>query len=230
MNVTASIEESKFSLKKLFMIALALLGDQAYAQGIYTCVDARGRTITADRPIMECLDRTQRELSRTGLIKRHIGPTLTANEQVLENEKNKLLAEQRAKEAEEKRRDRALLQRYPTREAHDLERAAAIVQVDEVIKAARKRMRELLDQSTAIASEFEFYVKDPSRVPTVLKLRRQDNESSLLMQQKFMADQELEKKRINQRFDDELGKLRQLWELRGTAVNPGADSPDGAGR
>lgn len=208
------------------MIALALLGDQACAD-IYTCVDARGRTITADRPIMECLDRAQRELTRSGLVKRHIGPTLTANEQVLENEKNKLVAEQRAREAEEKRRDRALLQRYPTREAHELERAASIVQIDDVIKAARKRMRDLLDQNRAIASELEFYVKDPSRVPIQLKLRQQDNESSLLGQRKYMADQELEKKRINQRFDDELGKLTQLWILRGTPVNLTGGSPDG---
>lgn len=210
------------------MIALALLGGQACA-AIYTCVDAKGRTITADRPIIECLDRAQRELSRFGLVKRHIGPTLTANELALENEKNKLIAEQHAKEAEEKRRDRALLQRYPTREAHDLERAASIVQVDDILNAARKRMRDLLDQSKAIASEFEFYAKDPSRAPIQLKLRRQDNESSLQGQKKYMADQELEKKRINQRFDDELGKLTQLWLLRGTPVNLTGGSPDGSG-
>ena len=183
------------------MIALAFLGGQACSQGIYTCVDAKGRTITADRPIIECLDRPQRELTRSGLVKRHIGPTLTANEQALEDEKNKLVADQRAREIEEKRRDRALLQRYPTREAHDLERTAAISQVDDILKAANKRMRELFDQGKDIASEYEFYAKDPSRAPILLKLRRQDNESNLLAQQKFMADQEQEKKRINQRFD-----------------------------
>lgn len=212
------------------MIALALLGDQACAQGIYTCVDAKGRTLTADRPIMECLDRAQRELSRSGLVKRHIGPTLTANEQALEDEKNKLAADQRAREIEEKRRDRALLQRYPTRESHDLERAMAISQVDDILRAANKRMRELFDQGKDIASEYEFYAKDLSRVPVLLKLRRQDNESSLLAQQKFMAEQEQEKKRINQRFDEELFKLKPLWALRTPPANPTVSLPVSTGK
>lgn len=216
------------------MIALALLGNHAGAEGIYTCVDGKGRVITADRPIIECLDRAQRELTRSGLLKRHIGPTLTAQEQALEDEKQKLAADQRAREAEEKRRDRALLQRYPTREAHDLERAAAIVQVDDILKTAGKRMRDLFDQGKDISNEYEFYAKDPSRAPILLKLRRQDNESNLLAQQKFMLEQEQEKKRINQRFDEELLKLKPLWTLRGNpvspAVSPAASLPVASGR
>ena len=81
-------------------------------------------------------------------------------------------------------------------------------------------MRELFDQGKDIASEYEFYAKDPSRAPVLLKLRRQDNEANLLAQQKFMAEQEQEKKRINQRFDEELLKLKPLWTLRAAPVNP----------
>ena len=35
---------------------------------IYTCIDAQGRRITSDRPIPQCLDREQRELSRSGIV------------------------------------------------------------------------------------------------------------------------------------------------------------------
>jgi hypothetical protein len=210
-------------MKTLLMIALAgwaSLGGSARAQDIYTCVDAKGRTITADRPIVECLDRTQRELTRSGLVKREVGPSLTAHERAVLEEKEKLAAEQRAREAEEKRRDRALLLRYPSRAVHDQERAAALAQIDEVIKAASKRTRELVTERRAIASEFEFYVKDPSRAPVPLKLRLEDNEASVLVQQKFISDQEQEKKRVNLRFDEELVKLKQLWALRGLPVTP----------
>lgn len=204
------------------LAGLAGLGGQAWAQEIYTCVDARGRTITADRPIRECMDRTQRELTRSGLVKRHIGPTLTAHEQALQDEKDRLVAEQRAREVEEKRRDRALLQRYPNRAVHDQERMAALAQISEVIKASGKRTAELVNQRKAIANEFEFYVKDPSRAPASLKLRLEDNESSLLAQQKLMLDQEEEKKRVNLRFDEELVRLKQLWVLRGTPMSASA--------
>ena len=68
-------------------VLLATLGaDWARAQapgtsgGIYTCVDRNGRRLTADRPIAECLDREQRELGPSGIVRRQIGPSLTEQE------------------------------------------------------------------------------------------------------------------------------------------------------
>ena len=202
------------------LAGLVLLGGAAAAQNIYSCVDAKGRTITADRPIAECLDRTQRELSRSGLVKRQLGPSLTAHEEAAQDKENKQAADIRAREIEERRRDRALLQRYPTRMAHDQERAAALVQIDEVIKASNKRRSELADQRKAIASEFEFYAKDPSKAPAPLKRKLEDNQSSVAAQQKSILNQELEKKRVNQRFDEELARLNQLWVLMTPPMSP----------
>lgn len=208
------------------LVWVICLGGHAAAQNIYTCVDGKGRKITADRPIAECIDRTQQELTRSGLVKRQLGPSLTAHEQAAQDEKDKLTAEVRAREAEEKRRDRALLQRYPARAVHDQERAAALAQIDEVIKAASKRTGELVDQRKAIASEFEFYVKDPSRAPASLKRRLEENNNSLSVQKKFIADQQREKKRVNQRFDEELARLKQLWTLiSATPAKAAASSP-----
>ena len=203
---------------------MAWVGGIATAQDIYTCVDAKGRTITADRPIPECIDRTQRELSRSGMVKRQLGPTLTMHEQTALDEKEKLAAEMRARENEEKRRDKVLLQRYPTRAAHDQERAAALVQIDEVIKASSKRRGELAAQRKAIASEFEFYAKNPSKAPGALKRSLEENDSSIAVQQKFIQDQELEKKRVNQRFDEELAKLKHLWAMMTPSLNPATSS------
>lgn len=204
------------------LAGLALLCGAAAAQDIYSCVDARGRSITADRPIPECSDRTQRELSRSGLVKRQLGPALTAHEQAAQDEKDRQAAEIRAREAEDKRRDRALLLRYPTRAVHDQERVAALLQIDEVIKASSKRRGELADQRKAIASELEFYAKDPSRAPASLKRRLEENEGSVAVQQKFIIDQEQEKKRVNLRFDEELAKLKQLWVMVSPPAHPGA--------
>ncbi|WP_327079890.1 DUF4124 domain-containing protein [Polaromonas sp. CG_9.5] len=212
------------TLLSLALAGLACLGGIATAQDIYSCVDGKGRTITADRPIAECTDRTQRELSRSGLVKRQVGPTLTMHEQTAVEEKEKQAAEIRARENEDKRRDKVLLQRYPTRALHDQERAAALVQIDEVIKASIKRRGELADQRKAIAGEFEFYVKDPSKAPASLKRKLEENDSSIAVQQRFILDQEMEKKRVNQRFDEELAKLKQLWAQMTPPVNPTTSS------
>ena len=183
----------------------------AAAQSIYTCVDGKGRKLTADRPIAECLDRTQLELGRSGLVRRQIGPSLTAYEEAAQNEKEKRASEVRAREAEGKRRDQALLLRYPARAVHEKERATALAQIDVVIQASSKRTGELADKRKTSASEMEFYAKDPSKAPAALKQRLEDSESSLSAQQHFIADQAQEKRRVNQRFDDELERLKQLW-------------------
>lgn len=201
-------------------MSAAFPATQASAQNIYTCVDGKGRKITADRPIAECMDRTQQELNRSGTVRRQVGPSLTAQERAAQEEKDKAAAEARAREAEEKRRDRALLLRYPNRAVHDQERVIALAQVDEVIKASNKRTAELAEQRKAIQTEFEFYAKDPSKAPPALKRRLEENEASSAVQKKFVQDQEQEKKRVNQRFDEEQVKLKQLWALREGSASP----------
>lgn len=195
------------------MVFLTTIGSLAAAQNIYTCVDSKGRTLSADRPIAECIDRPQRELAPSGVLKRQLGPTLTEHEQAAQDDKDRRIAEKRAREAEDRRRDRALLQRYPERPAHDQARAAALVQVDEVIKVSNKRRAELFEQRKVIANDLEFYARDPSKAPAALKRRLEENDKSVAGQQKFIADQEQEKKRVNQRFDHELARLTQLWAM-----------------
>jgi hypothetical protein len=196
------------------------------AQQIYSCVDAKGRSITADRPIAECSDRTQRTLSPSGMIVHQIGPSLTAHEQAAQDEKNRRATELRARQVEDWRRDKALLMRYPTPDVHDRERVAALLQIDEVIHTLRARRSELAGQRKTLDGEREFYAKDLSRMPASLKRRLEENAGSIALQQQFIAAQQQDKKRVNQRFDEELDKLRQLWML----ANPTAPIGTGGSR
>lgn len=204
------------------LTGLACLGGDASAQSIYTCVDARGRRITADRPIPECLDRAQHELTGSGTVKRQLGPSLTAQEQAVQEAREKRAADLRAREAEEKRRDRALLLRYPSLPVHQKERAVALAQIEEVMKAGRTRTRELAEQRKGIQNELEFYIKDPRKAPEPLKRMLQENDSGLAAQSRFMGEREQEKNRVKQRFDDELAKLQELWMQAASAAPPGS--------
>lgn len=198
------------------LAALLLAGcmGSAAAQGIYTCTDGKGRVLNADRPIADCIDRTQKELNPSGTVRRTVGPSLTAQERAAQEAQQKLVQEEQARQREEKRRDRALLIRYPNRAVHDQERAQALSQVDDVIRAAKKRVSELQAERQNIDAEFEFYKKDPTRVPSSLQRQADDNARSTVVQSRFIAEQDAEKKRINARFDDELVKLKQLWALQ----------------
>lgn len=204
--------------------AAALLGSlftQALGQGIYTCVDAKGRRLTADRPIPECNDREQSELNRSGTVLRRIPPTLTAAERAAEEDKARKAVEERNRLADEKKRERALISRYPDKAAHDKERAAALGKVDEVIATAAKHGSELAAQRKRLEGEIEFYRNDPSKLPPKVKRQIEENEQAMATHKRFLADQDGEKKRVNARFDEELGKLRQLWAVLGTASPPG---------
>ena len=197
---------------------LAGLLAPAWAEGIYTCVDATGRRITSDRPIIACIDREQRELTPSGTLKRKIGPSLTADERAAEEEKQRKAVEERNRVLEEKRRERALLTRYPDKAAHDKERKAALAQADGMIDSANQHTGELIKDRKRLDLELEFFKNDPSKVPPKLKRQIEENVSSIEAQKRFVLAQQEEKRRINVRFDEELGKLRQLWARRATPV------------
>ena len=196
----------------------ALLGafatPAAFGEGIYTCTDAKGRRLTADRPIVDCIDREQTELSPGGLTRRKIAPTPTAVELAAEDVKLRRQEEERSKLADDKKRERALVTRYPTRPVHDKERAEALALVDSVTAAALKRTKELQVQRKFLDGEVEFYQINPSRMPPKLKRQIEEVDKQLDAQRRFVADQEVEKVRVNARFDEELARLKVLWAVQ----------------
>ena len=187
----------------------------AMAQRIYTCTDAKGRRLTSDRPIAECNDRVQNEVSPSGVVRRQIQPSLTAEERAAEEVKARKAAEARALEAEDRKRERALLDRYPNRAAHDKERATALAPTDEVFKAAQARTAELEAQRKRLDEEAAFYKRDPNKLPPALKRQVEDNALQAAAHKRSLAGIDEERKRINLRFDDELDQLRRLWALQG---------------
>lgn len=191
---------------------------QAPAPGIYTCVDGKGRKLTSDRPIPDCIDREQKVLNPSGTVKARVGPTLTAQERAEQEAREKKEAEERGRLSEERRRNRALLIRYPNKAVHDKERAQALAQIGVVRQAAANRVTELLRQQEALAAEMEFYKKDPAKAPASLRRQVEETAHSLAVQGRFIADQDAEINRVNARFDEELVRLRQLWPLQGSTA------------
>lgn len=187
---------------------------QTTTQGIYTCIDAKGRKLTSDRPIADCTDREQKVLNPSGTVKAKVGPTLSAQERTELEVKEKAEQEERARANEEKRRDRALLIRYPNNAVHNKERAGALAQIGVVKQAAVNRAEELLRQRTALFAEMEFYKKDPGKAPPSVRRQVDEVAQSLAIQSRFIADQDVELKRVNARFDEELVRLKRLWALQ----------------
>lgn len=193
---------------------------------IYSCVDATGRRITSDRLMPACADREQRELGPSGTVRRVIGPTLTAQEQAQQAAIASKAQHERDRLAEERRRERLLVTRYPGPAAHAVERAAVLETVDVQVKLTQQRQRDLQQQRKALDQEMEFYQRDPSKAPLKLKRDIADNDAEMDEKRRNVMSQAQEKRRINERFDLELAQLRSLWAMRQPA--PAANADHGA--
>ena len=178
---------------------------------IYTCTDASGRRITADRPISTCVDREQRVLGNTGVELRRVAPTLTEQERNAQDAKRRQELAEHQRLREERSRERAMLLRYPNQGVHDAARGEAIAQVNDVVAVAQSRLTELKARRVKLNTEMEFYRKDPKKAPASLQRQIRENDESQDEQQRFLKQQDEEKQRINQRFDVELQQLRKLW-------------------
>ena len=189
---------------------------QALAQpssaGIYTCIDASGRRITADRPIPQCADREQSVYGRTGVELKRIGPALSEVEMAERLEQRRLEQQQAYRAREQRRRDAALLVRYPDRAAHEAERRQSLAQVNELQIITHKRLMELEKAHFELSQELEFYAKDPSKAPGKLRAALEDSERNVQEQKRYIEAQEADKRRIHLRFNEELERLQSLCD------------------
>lgn len=190
--------------------AAAFLGT-ASAQTVYSCVDAQGRRLTADRPILECLDREQSERDASGAVRRKRGPVPTPAEQAAADERAQQQALERRRIDDERRKLRALAVRYPDRAAHDRARDAALQAMDQQIHSAQAHLAELQAQRQKLEQELEFYRQDLAKAPAALRHQIEQNRAHIAGQQRVIESEQAEKNRVKARFEEEQARLRPWW-------------------
>ena len=218
------------------LVTVALPG--AWAQSasngqVFTCVNAAGRTLTSDRLIADCMDREQRVLARDGTVLRVVPPSLTAEERIAKDERDRKLAEEKKAKEEAVRRDRLLIQRFPNEAEHQKARDAALEDMRAVMTASQNRIAELARERKPLNEEAEFY--KGKVLPPQLKQQIDANDAAVTAQRDAQANQQAEIERIGKRFDSELAHLKRLWagaapgslasaagvaEAKGTSVRP----------
>ncbi len=185
--------------------------DQAKAQTapplkIYTCRDASGRMITSDRPIPECADRVQRELGETGNVIKEIPPPMSIKERQIfeaqQEEKRKELVRQQ----EGARRDRALLI-YKTEADLEMARQRSLSFPNDQIKGAEQRIVAAQKELQLVESQ----LADPAGKPSfTVKRRKEELDTIIRTETIFIADRREDITHIQERFNGELIRYRQL--------------------
>ncbi|MFM2347011.1 MAG: hypothetical protein RL654_1764 [Pseudomonadota bacterium] len=183
---------------------------------IYSCVNARGQRLTADRPIAECMDREQQVRGADGSVRRILPPSMTTEERTAAEDKRRREQLEERTRRDAVRHDRNLLSRYPDIERHNEAREAALEPVRSAMQSTDKRTEELERERRQLREEAEFY--KGRELPRTLKQKIEQNQVATQAQKDAMQSHQAENRRINASFDQELMRLRQLW----TGAAPGS--------
>jgi hypothetical protein len=189
-----------------FLLAVATAAG-AQSPTMFTCV-ASGRTYSGDRPPPECFNSDIRELNRDGSLRRVIPRPLTAEEQKARAIEVKRKAEEEEKALAQRRRDRSLLEAYGSEQEIDVARTKALMSSNDVVKRSQVRLERMDAERKRLVEETEFYKKreTPETVKRALVINDQERAAEL----KIMKDAQSEMQRINDRFDADKKRFREL--------------------
>ena len=189
-------------------IALVLIAGTAQSQGtIFTCV-ANGRTYTGDRTPAECANSEMRELNRDGSVRKVIPRPMSVDEQRAQALEAKKRLEEAEKLEAQRRRDRSLLEAYANEQEIEDSRTKALDVSKQVIKRAESRLDRMASEKKKLDDESEFYKKRD--LPDHIKRAYATNAQDKTTEQKVIKEAELEMQRINERFDAEKKRFREL--------------------
>jgi hypothetical protein len=192
-------------------------GDSGATTTIYTCIDAQGRRLTSDRPIMECIDREQREFGRSGTLRRVIPPAQTAAERQEAETRARQAAIEAQRQHDIEQRDQALIDRYPNKAAHEAGRKDALEQSQALIDLAEEHIANLTQSRQDLDTQMEPYHDDPSKAPARLRRALSDNDQQMQVQRGIVASQKAQRANINELFDRQAQRLQPLWQARAAA-------------
>ena len=199
----------------LIATLLMTIAPIAHSQ-LYVCTDARGRTLTSDRPPPECADRPVRELRSDGSVRRVIEPPLSAEQRAAREAEAKRQAEEADRQRAQMRRDLALLEAYATTDEIEEARNRALGTRSQLIDRANKRIEEHRRERAKLDKEAEFYVG--RELPDSLKRALENNSALMRSEQRIVDDVRGDMDRVNARFDAENKRWRELISAGATPV------------
>lgn len=191
-------------------ILVGLASGSAFAQPLYKCKDAKGKTYYTQTPPTECLGKEMDELSKQGTVVKKREAALTPEQLAAREAEEKRKKEQEALAKEEKRKNQALLNTYASEKDIEEGRQRALKQAEQSVKDIEKRIEDAEKRASKLAAEKEFYAKKP--MPKKLQEDIRNNEIDLKSQQDALAAKKKDLGDVNAKYDED---KRRYLELTG---------------
>jgi hypothetical protein len=183
---------------------LAVASPSAQAQ-IFSCKDAKGRTLTSDRPITECAGAV-RELREDGATRREIAAPLTPEQRRLkeqEDAKAQTLAQHKREQA---LRDKALLMAYSSLASLEQMRSRQLAELSVEIKAGQQRLiamhKELLEAQAQVRAQPTLTTR------TLVRNKAQ----AMLSEDELIRSHQDALAKVREKFDQDAKRLRELMD------------------
>ncbi|MCA3218938.1 MAG: DUF4124 domain-containing protein [Burkholderiales bacterium] len=203
-------------LRVLAFVCAWLLTTAAEAQ-LFVCTDAKGRTYSGDRPPPECGERQVRELRGDGSVRRVIEPPLTPEQKATRAAEEKRQKEEAERKRETMRKDLALLEAYANELEIEETRNRALASRMAMVERAKNRIEEHQRERKKVDQEAEFYSK--RELPERLKRSYQLIDSLVRSEEKIIVNATADMNRVNERFDNDLKRFRELVNAGAQPVN-----------
>jgi hypothetical protein len=174
---------------------------------IFTCT-VNGKTFSGDRPPQECANVDMRELNRDGSVRRVIARPPTQEELRARALEAKKRLEEEDKQLAQRRRDKSLLEAYASEEEIEAARAKSLETATQSMVRAKARIDSLNGERKKLDDEAEFYKKRV--LPDQIKRSFVSNQQEVSQAEKILNEASIETKRINERFDAEKKRFREL--------------------
>lgn len=118
------------------------------SENLYCCDDPSGRRICGNPLPLSCYNRAYKELSQGGRTKREVDAPLTAEERTRKEAAERVRRDLEARTIERRRRDRALLDSYPSVAAIEERRNASLSGAAKEIEVLHRRESVLVAERT----------------------------------------------------------------------------------
>jgi hypothetical protein len=206
------------------LLCAAAAAAPAAAQKLYKYTDpATGQIVYTDKLPPNVAGKANEQLSPQGTVVRRTEAALTPEQIAAKEAERKRKIEEDLAAKEEKRRNLALLNTYPSERDIEEARLRALKANEESIKEAERKLADAQKRKQSLAAEAEFYKKRP--MPAILRQDIQTNEVEIKSQAELLERKRKDADIINARYDEDLRRYRGLAKA---GLAPVAASPDPA--
>lgn len=192
-------------------LMLLALTTTAQAGGLYKWVDEKGQVQFSDKPPppQNLQKGSLEQLSKRGIVVKKIDPLLTPEQQAAETKKKEL----ETQEAEQRRRDNALMKSYTKPEEVDLLRDRALEVLDGEIKSFTLQRKTADSHLARVNERIASFEQRKKPVPPDLLEEKQRGIEEVQRIDSYLKGKEQEKVAIRTKATED---KKRLIELKGT--------------